>query len=70
MRTVVAALVLPALLAMIGLSGCAVARSDVTFNPYAPNGPDGSILDKAEKFMDAPFDAINKFDSRFERTVY
>ena len=70
MRTVVAALVLPALLAMIGLSGCAVTRSDATYNPYAPNGPDGSIFDKAEEFMDAPFDRIDKFDSRFERTVY
>ena len=70
MRTVVAALVLPALLAMIGLSGCAVARSDVTFNPYAPNGSDASIIDKAEDFMDAPFDGMDMFDSRFERTVY
>ncbi len=70
MRTIVAALVFPALLGMVGLSGCAIARSDVTYNPYAPNGSDGSIIDKAERFMDAPFDAINKFDSRFERTVY
>ena len=70
MRTVVAALVISAFLALIALSGCAITSSDVTYNPYAPNGSDDSTLDKAEKFMDAPFDCMDNFDSRFERTVY
>ena len=70
MRIVVAALVIPVFFALIALPGCAITESDVTYNPYAPNGTDGSIIDKAEKHTDAPFHSMDKFDSRFERTVY
>lgn len=63
-------ILLAMLAAGVTATGCALFQSDVTYNPYAPNGTDRPALGEVERFLDYPFRAMDRFDARFERVVY
>lgn len=70
MRCFRRAILLAMLAAAVPATGCAMFESDVTYNPYAPNGTDHPALREAQRFLDYPFRAMDRFDARFERVVY
>ena len=45
-------------------------RSEVTYNPYVRNEGEKPVLRTAEDVLNAPEEALNRLDRRFERIVY
>jgi hypothetical protein len=56
--------------AALGAGGCAVFESEITYNPYARNNGETPVLRAAEDVLNAPEEALNEFDRRFENIVY
>ena len=56
--------------AALGTTGCAMFRSEVTYNPYVRNEGEKPVLRTAEDVLNAPEEALNRLDRRFERIVY
>jgi len=56
--------------AALGAGGCAIFESEITYNPYARNNGDKPVLRAAEDLLNAPEEAFNECDRRFENIVY
>jgi hypothetical protein len=71
MRRLLRGLVVSAICAACGAGGCAgLCENETTYNPYVRNNGDKPVLRATEDVLNAPDDALNEFDRRFERTVY
>jgi hypothetical protein len=53
----------------VALVGCAV-HDDVSFNPYAPNNGDPTLLECADAIVETAEQAVRDLDLRLENAVY
>jgi hypothetical protein len=54
----------------IGLAGCASTRDDVMYNPYQPNRGNPSVMQSADRLMDAAEMGLGDLDLRLEHALY
>ncbi len=54
--------------AVVGLTGCST-RNETHFNPYRTPGSAATVMQRADRLMDAAEDLLDNLDARMENAI-